>query len=38
MTKYFFVDSHGDEIDVESDLSYLFDRLDVMSILFVHGM
>ena len=38
MTKYFFVDVHGDEIDVESDLNYLFDRLDVMSILFVYGM
>ena len=38
MTKYFFVDVHGDEIDVESDLNYLFDRLDVMSILFAYGV
>lgn len=38
MKKYCFFDVDGDDVDVESDLNYLFDRLDVMSILFDYGM
>lgn len=38
MKKCYFVDVDGNDVDVETELYYLHDRLEIMSILFDRGL
>ena len=38
MNRYYFEDIDGNEVDLEDSLYFMYDRLEVMAILFDYGM